>query len=68
MRQLETVILQGAKNALSNSKLRLMDIMEWSTSETKVRNGARPDEIVVYIDDPCVWIAVKIACDKRARG
>ena len=61
MASLERAILAGARAALKNPKLKLKDIMEWSTSPLTAHEG----EIVVCVDDPGVQVAVKREHDKR---
>jgi hypothetical protein len=61
MATLERAVLAGAKVALNNPKLRLKDIMEWSSGDIKPHDG----EIVVHVCDPGVFVAVKTESDKR---
>lgn len=41
MRELESKILQEAKEVTGIKKLRLKDIMEWSTGEVKAQEGEK---------------------------
>lgn len=41
MRQLESAILAEAKIVTGNKKLKMKDIMEWSTSEVKPQQGEK---------------------------
>lgn len=61
MATLERAILSGARIVLKNPKLRLRDIMEWSTGKFEPQDG----EIVVNVSDPGAYVAVKKECDKR---
>jgi hypothetical protein len=58
---LERAVLAGAKIILNNPKLKMRDIMEWSTGDIEPHEG----EIVVRVPDPGVNVAVKNDCDKR---
>jgi len=55
-RQIETKILAEAKEVTGNKKLRLKDIMEWSTGEIKAQEG----ETLYDLPKCDVHIAVKI--------
>ena len=61
MQTLERAIVASARVFLKNPKLRVKDLMEWCTSEIKPDDG----EIVFFVDDPGVYVAVKKECDKR---
>lgn len=61
MATLERAIIAGARTILKNSKLRVKDMQEWSTSEVTPQDG----EIVVFVPDPGVYVAFKKECDKR---
>lgn len=61
MKTLERAVLVGAQSVLNNPKLKMKDIMEWSTGNIKAQEG----EIVVDIPDPGVNVAVKKEHDKR---
>lgn len=58
---LERAILAGAKLVLCNKKLRMKDIMEWSTGEIVAHDG----EVAVYVLDPGVFVVVKKGNDER---
>lgn len=58
---LERMVLAGAKIFFNNRKLRLKDLMEWSTGELKPAEG----EVAGYIPDPGVWVCIKQELDKR---
>jgi len=60
---LERAILAGAKEVLHNPKLKLKDIMEWSSGDIKAHDG----EIVVNVPDHGVFVAVKAEMDKRQK-
>ena len=55
IRQVESAILAEAKTITGNKKLRLKDIMEWSTGEIK----PEPGEKTYYLPKMGVNIAVK---------
>ncbi len=59
---LERAILASAKIVLKNPKLKMKDLLEWSTSDIKPKDDT---EIVVRIPDPGVNICVPKAADKR---
>lgn len=61
MRTLERVVLAGAKAVLCNPKLKMKDILEWSTGTVEPRDG----EVVVNVPDPGVSVCVLKAHDKR---
>lgn len=46
---LERAVLANAKVKFNNPKLRMKDIMEWSTGEIEPSDVS---EIVAYVDDP----------------
>lgn len=56
MKQLESVVLAEAKIVTGNKKLRMKDIMEWSTGEVKQEEG----EKLYRLPELGVNIAVKI--------
>lgn len=60
---LEREILAEAKTAFNNKKLRLKDLLEWSTAKVKPRNG----EAVLKLDDLKVNVRVAKDHDKRAK-
>lgn len=62
MATLEREILKQAKTVLKNKKLRMKDILAWSTSEVKPENDS---EVILRIDNPGVNICVNKSCDKR---
>lgn len=57
MKQLEAAVLAEAKEVTGNKKLRMKDIMEWSTSEVKAQEG----EKLYRLPKLGVDIAVKIS-------
>jgi len=61
MATLERAIVVEARKVLKNPKLRIKDIMEWSTSKMKENDG----EIIIRVDDPGVYVAVKREHDHR---
>lgn len=62
MQTLERAILAGAKAFFNNPKLRNKDIQEWSSGSL---DSQMKDEVVGYIPDPGVWVAIKKENDKR---
>lgn len=61
MATLERAVLAGAKITFNNPKLRMKDILEWSTGTVKAEAG----EVVARVDDPGVNVAIKKEMDKR---
>jgi hypothetical protein len=61
MASLERAVLAGAKIVFNNPKLKKKDILEWSTSKIEAHDG----EVVTYVPDPGVFVAVKKENDKR---
>ena len=57
---LERAVLAELKQVAKNSKLRLKDIMEWSTGEVKAQEG----ETLYFLPDLKVCCAVKVAQQK----
>ena len=55
MQSLEREILAEAKEVVGNKKLRMKDIMEWSTGEIE----AQPGEKLYYLSNLSVHIAIK---------
>ncbi len=62
---LERAAWAAAKKAFANPKLRLKDLLEWSTSEEVVQGNLREGEVMVAIPDLGVWVAVAKTHDKR---
>ena len=58
MKTLESAILNAAKLATNNPKLRNKHLLEWSTSEAAVRKNLQPTDVILELPDPGVWIAV----------
>ena len=65
MATLERAILASAKDALNNRKLKMDDILEWSTSEAVVKKNLRDGEVALYLPDPGAWLAVSREKDMR---
>jgi len=63
MRDLEKAVFKGSKTLLLNPKLKMKDIMEWSTGSLVPQEG----EIVFYISSPGVYVCVKSEMDKRPK-
>ena len=62
MRTLELAVLAGARLTLSNPKLKLKDILEWSTGDVKPESDT---EVVIRVPNPGVNICVLKTHDKR---
>ena len=65
LRQLESSILHELRSETRNSKLRLKDILEWSTSEAAVDKGMQDGEVKVALPGLGVWCAIAKEHDKR---
>lgn len=61
MASLERAVLSGAKVTFNNPRLRLKDIMEWSTGAIDAQAG----EVVAKVPDPGCFVCVKKEMDKR---
>jgi hypothetical protein len=59
---LELAILASARTILKNPKLKLADILEWSTGDVKAQDAS---EIIVRLPDPGCNICVAKVKDKR---
>lgn len=64
MRSLESAITREARVFFNNRKLRVKDLMEWSTGEIKPHEG----EVIAKLPLNGVYIAVKTECDKRSNA
>ncbi len=60
MATLERAVLAGAKLVFKNPKLKMKDIQEWSSGEIDAHEG----EVVAYVSDPGVFVAIKVENDK----
>lgn len=63
VRELERSIWEEAKKVTGNPKMKLKELLEWSTGDIKPRDN----EVVVYLPEHKVNIAVPVMCDKRPR-
>lgn len=63
LHDVEREIWQSAKVIVNNPKLRLKDILEWSTGDIKPESD---EEIVVRVPDPGVNICIFKKYDKRS--
>lgn len=61
MATFEKTILAGARKVMKNDKLRMKDIMEWSTGKITAQTG----EVLFFVPDPGVYVCVPAAMDKR---
>ncbi|HUW35248.1 MAG TPA: hypothetical protein VM223_26865 [Planctomycetota bacterium] len=64
MQTLEREILAEAKVVFNNPKLRLKDILQWSSSEKVVKDNLQAGEVMASLPIG-VWICVAKAHDKR---
>ena len=64
MATLERAVLAGVKVLFANPKLRMADIQEWSSGNIKPHAG----EVVAYVPDPGVFVAIKAEHDKRTKA
>lgn len=65
MATLERVILASAREVFKNRKLRMKDILEWSTSEEQVKKNLRDGEVYAHVADPGAYVAIAKENDKR---
>lgn len=61
IRSLESAITSEARAVFNNRKLRVKDIMEWSTGEIKPADG----EVVARMPLNGVYVAISAEHDKR---
>ena len=61
MATLERAVLAGARIVFNNPKLKMKDILEWSTA--KIEPGE--DEVTASVPDPGVNVTVLALLDKR---
>jgi len=57
---LEKTILAEAKARFQNRKLRIEDLMEWSTAEIEPQEG----EVVAFLSGMGVWVAIRAELDR----
>ena len=62
---IEKMIVEHLKFELINSKIKVDDILEWSTSEATIDKNIREDEIKLYLCG--VYVAVSKTLDKRIK-
>jgi hypothetical protein len=62
MATLEREILAQAKIAVKNPKLKMKDVLEWSTGDVKPQDG----EVAIRLDNPGCNICILKISDKRA--
>ena len=58
MATLERAILARAKIVFKNQKLRLKDILEWSTSEDQVKKNLGAGEVYAHVKDLGAYITI----------
>ena len=63
-RDLERQVWQEAKEVFNNPKLRLKDILEWSTSKAAVMRNMKTGEVFAGVPCGC-WVCVLTKHDKR---
>jgi hypothetical protein len=56
MSELERAILSELREVAKNNKLKLKDIMEWSTSKVKAQEG----EKLYFLPDLKIYCAIKV--------
>jgi len=61
LRSLESAITYAARQHFNNQKLRVKDLMEWSSVEIKPEEG----EVAAFLPLHGVWVAIKSEHDKR---
>lgn len=59
--KLERIILSEAKELFKNQKLKMKDILEWTTSNPKIQEG----EVTAYLPGIGVNVCIKTSNDKR---
>ena len=57
-------VLEGAKVVFANPKLKMKNILEWSSEEIDPHYG----EVSAYVPDPGVYVAILLENDKRSKG
>ena len=65
MPSVEREILREAKQVFNNPKLRMKDIMEWSTSEEAVKKNLQDGEVIAELPEIGVWACISEGNDKR---
>lgn len=61
LQTLERAILSELKTVSNNPKLKMKDLLEWSTGEVKPHAG----EVVLYLPEMGAYCAISTANDKR---
>lgn len=61
---IETMIVNTLKFKFNNPKIKVDNILEWSTSEDQIDKNLRPDEGEIKMECCGVYIAVKKELDK----
>jgi hypothetical protein len=61
MRSLESAVLAEARTVFKNRKLRLLDIMEWTTGDLKPKDG----EVITVLPMLKITVAIQRMDDKR---
>lgn len=64
VRELESAVLAELKQVAGNNKIRLKDIMEWSTGEIKPQEG----ETYFYLPQLGVHACVRLPAKKTAKS
>ena len=61
LRSLERLIIREAREVFCNKKLRVMDLMEWSTGLLRPDDG----EVMLFLPATRVYVCIKKELDKR---
>lgn len=65
LQTLEKKIWNEAKVVFNNPKLRLKDLLEWSTSEEAVKRNLQDGDVIAQMPETQVWVAISKTLDKR---
>ena len=67
IRDIEKKIWDEAKVTFNNPKLRLKDMLEWSTSESSVESGLESEDVMAALGGEMkgIWVAIDSLHDKR---
>ena len=62
---LEREIVGDAKRLLNNPKLKLADVLEWSSSKSTVERNLEPNDMMIEIPSLKLWAAFPKTTDRR---
>ena len=65
MASLEREIVGEAKRLLNNPKLKMADLLEWSSSRATVQGNLEPNDVMIEVPAFKVWAAFPKAADRR---